>query len=751
MVNRSSYSRLLPGLAVAALALVLGLRWSAELTATDPYFPPLSPSAAPLPASAVEVPSDLPGTGFVIWESNRPDADGGRAWRLWTRRFGDEPSRIDSPVDPPRRLTPDEGRRAHCCPHIAPDGDALAYVSLEPWKGSGPERYPDGPERGVLRLVDPRGGKLLAEFGDARTYGEHRAAIWHDRRTLVYLDGPSGATVRLRLSEDWKVREREVLAAEGHPKWGYLVNSALTHATHGVPTFSLFDAERGEITEMQAFGGCQPYFSPDGRWGYWTSGAGGPIDKIELATRRVSEILAKNDPRLDARGTPARGYLYFPMLSPDQRLLAFAASDGEHHHFSANYDVYLVEVHPDDLTVVGAARRITDDPATDRFPAVFLEHARRPPPDPPPPPPPLAEREDGWPLGRGDLLFVWRTADAANLIFDRRRGLERSFPVDHHGFARLDHYFRLDLGEGYAEVAEVGARAVLEGAQGANAVAVELVATPRRADQRGALFAFSGGRPKTRNLVLRQEGRELVVELLTAGWGPVENRFELGPLASDPGRTEVPVHLLVTYRPGRLAVYRDGEPLLETSDAQGDFFHWQRRPLRLGGEAGDEATWEGTLEYVAIHRRFVSAEEARASFERSRAARRARPDVAQARVRAVLVERTPTPTLAEITPYHEALAVDLWRIEETHGKETLDGALTPGKTVRVARWAILDDRETPASRRRVGEVAELDLELFSKNPQLRRTYLGERLSTSASESPLLLEVRRGRHRPEITR
>jgi hypothetical protein len=81
-------------------------------------------------------------------------------------------------------------------------------------------------------------------------------------------------------------------------------------------------------------GGCC-WVAPDGEVGVWAAGAGGPIDGVELATRRTWTVLAKHDPRLPRD----RGYLYFPMLSRDRSLLAVAASNDEHDHFRADYDL----------------------------------------------------------------------------------------------------------------------------------------------------------------------------------------------------------------------------------------------------------------------------------------------------------------------------------------------------------------------------------------------------------------------------
>ena len=111
-------------------------------------------------------------------------------------------------------------------------------------------------------------------------------------------------------------------------------------------------------------GGCQPYFSSDGRWGFWTAGAGGPINRVELAGGAVGRILGKNDPRV-AEGF---GYAYFPMLSADGRLFAWAASRGGHDHFRTDYEIFVAESDPDTLELIGPPRRMTRHPAADRFP-----------------------------------------------------------------------------------------------------------------------------------------------------------------------------------------------------------------------------------------------------------------------------------------------------------------------------------------------------------------------------------------------
>ena len=154
---------------------------------------------------------------------------------------------------------------------------------------------------------------------------------------------------------------------------GYLINATRSHATTGVPTFSLYDASHSRITGQKAEGGCQPYFSHDGKWGFWMGGGGGPINRIDLKTRKISPILKANDPRMPKN----RHYLYFPMVSRDGRMFACGASPNQHDHFNADYDIFVAPMNPKTLEIIGEPVRYSFDRGCDRFPDVFLAGSRR--------------------------------------------------------------------------------------------------------------------------------------------------------------------------------------------------------------------------------------------------------------------------------------------------------------------------------------------------------------------------------------
>jgi hypothetical protein len=290
------------------------------------------------------------GRGFLVWESKRT----GR-WRIWYRNL--DGSGL-------RQLSPEEEERDHYAPHISPDGRHIAYLSY-PSNRNAYQSIPEGVSipLHLLRIADGSDRVLVP---NARSYKEDRAVVWIGSHELIYIDG-GGVT---RLLEVASGEERQ-LTEEGDPKFGFLINPTLTHATRGRPTtFGLYDPEQRRIALRRAKGGCQPYFSHDGRWGFWVAGNGGPVRRIDLVTGEAGNVIERGDPRIPGN----HGYLYFPMLSHCQRLLAFGASRSrnEHDHFRADYDVFVAPVDPISLELLGEPVRYSFDPGTDRFPAVFL-------------------------------------------------------------------------------------------------------------------------------------------------------------------------------------------------------------------------------------------------------------------------------------------------------------------------------------------------------------------------------------------
>lgn len=785
------------------------------------------------------------GDGFVVWESNRTGA-----WRIWTRNL--DGSGL-------RQLSPDEPGMQHCCPHVAPDGSAVAYLARE----IPDDRYPEREVAGPLRLVTPDGESEWTLAPAARTYGwGDRAVVWRSPGELIYV-GPEGKTHLLDLAADTSTP----LTTEPRPELGWLINATLTHATHAAPVFAPYDRPAKRVIPRPEMGGCEPYFSHDGRWGVFMPAGGGPIRRLDLTTREVVTLVPKNDPRLGGRG-----YLYFPMPSRDGRLLAFGASPGEHNHFTSDYDVFVAPTDPRTLELVADPVRLTDHPATDRYPDVYLEplalgrhqgeapftvrfpaeapegtatweygdgtsetaaagmHVYEQPGtyevtaqwrersfrgqvvvEPPRPPEPVqavlrgggrrievrfdegvsvekakASLESGapvrnlevdatgrtvlvelgtrvseadtlrlvgvtdragrphvmkpaslavepprWPVDRRGLVFLWETAEAPNLVHDPKQEIDRAWSLESRGRARLDEQHRMVLDGGYFVAPAEAAGHVVEAVRDGFELTLVATVTPARAETgHFAPIVNLASSPGRRNLTLAQQGRRLVARVRTGSTGPNADQPQVPLFEVTP---EEATHVVVTYQPGELKAYRDGELVVETGEIHSGLNPWRGGSLLFGSEIGGGGDWPGTLEGVALFGRVLTAAEVREDFLRYRTVRQERRDeggeASILRVRARLTAASDPPTLLEISPYREALVVHEWRVEDV-----LQGSYDRDR-LRVAHWAILDGEDQPPAAWSPGREATLELTPYAGNSQLESVYLKDTLEP-AWELPL---------------
>jgi len=289
------------------------------------------------------------GPGFVVWESRRTGS-----WRIWRRALDGGPA---------HQLSPDEPGRDHVAAHVSPDGRYVVYLSLPAPHTSFERLSPEVAAPLHLLRVDGIAEDHRVIAPSARTYYQSRAAVWTSPRSLIYI--AADATTR---ELDVFTGEERLLVPKPTTKFGMLVSPTRTHATNGRPTFSLYFEADKVIAPRKVLPGCQPYFSPDGRFGYWVADNGGPVRKVDLVDGASSVVLERDSPLLPK----GHGYVYYPMTSPDLRLLAFGASRNEHGHFDADFDVFVAPLDPETLTAAGTAVRYTFEPGQDRFPDVFV-------------------------------------------------------------------------------------------------------------------------------------------------------------------------------------------------------------------------------------------------------------------------------------------------------------------------------------------------------------------------------------------
>lgn len=634
------------------------------------------------PKTQRDIEAELAG-GFVVWESNRTGP-----WRLYRKRFGETRE---------TQLSKDEPLMEHCCVHLSPDGRSLVYLARPGVR----DEYPEKEVVGELRLLSLDDGRERT-LAPARSYGwGNRAAVWRGLGELVYI-GPEGRTMLFDLAAN----SSRALTDEPRPELGWLLDASLSFATQAAPSFSLYDPEGRRVLERAPLGGCEPYVSSDGRWGYWVAGGGGPIRRMRLEDRATSVLVAQNDARLPE----GRRYTYFPMLAHSRRFLAYGASNGDHHHFKADYDIFVVPVDPHTLELAGVAIRVSEHPATDRYPDVWMPpiagEALQPPTAPgslrptgqlsaPPP----------WPASLDGLAFVWAAGDQPNLVRDRERGELVTLPLVNEGAATLDRDFAMVLSEGRLVASQEASRRVLAMVGGARALTIEatLTADETSTSRFEPVLRF-GGEPAS--FRLGQEGGQWVVELLLGpqGVSGPPARQALAPVA--PG---VPQHLAVSYSRGELVAFVDGREVLKSKAHAGGFARWQPGPLVFGGSG-----FRGRLEGVALWSRVLSIEELATSATRYRDIRKQRaapPDRRQ--VEARLVACSKAPTLGEITPYRQALVVCEWQSD--------------AGPLRVVHFALLDGQRQEIQTLSPGAQRRLSLEPFAAQRQLEGVVLRDTL------------------------
>lgn len=323
-----------------------------------------------------------------------------------------------------------------------------------------------------------------------------------------------------------------------------------------------------------------------------------------------------------------------------------------------------------------------------------------------------------WPSDRSGLVFLWQTGNEPNLVPDPSIGRERASIVDRTGGARLDHDYAMTLGRGSFGASRADSDSIFEGCTKSNRCTLELLLRPEPAA--GArlrpVISFSNGSPSGRNFLLAQKGDRLVFSPRAGNRGPQSvPEFDLGRIPP-----EEPSHVVVSYEPGRLLAFVNGKRVV-SEFVKGGFFHWRRRPLIFGAQPVSGEAWRGALEGIAIYNRFLEGAETRENLLRYRASIEARPPVARIEVEARLAASSDVPTLREISPYREALAVFEYQVHQA------SNSLAGGDRLRVAHWVILDGTPLEVARATPGDLHRLVLEAYAANPQLEGAYLSDTL------------------------
>jgi len=174
----------------------------------------------------------------------------------------------------------------------------------------------------------------------------------------------------------------------------------------------------------------------------------------------------------------------------------------------------------------------------------------------------------------------------------------------------------------------------------------------------------------------------------------------------------IPVFLTVTLEGEKLRFYANGKELpIPAKQGRWDPGAFQPAPLALGRTDGSSPAWSGELRGLAIYDHVLDPSEIAKIASEASAWRKAQPPVEPIKISARIKEASTIAPPAD-TVYTRTFAWFLYEI--------VSGSppLLPGQTIRVGRWAEMDNQSCLAVRAVVGQVDDLMVEPFEAHPQL---------------------------------
>ena len=209
-----------------------------------------------------------------------------------------------------------------------------------------------------------------------------------------------------------------------------------------------------------------------------------------------------------------------------------------------------------------------------------------------------------WPFAAEGLVVAWTGTGVPTPGFRVDAGIFRE--LSHVGSNREDDD-RLEARGGRSGFEGAGAD-LLKACQASNELSIEVMVQCDNDHQSGPARILGYSRDgNLRNFSLCQEGGEYRLRLRTSGsdLNGMSPEVTLGPV--DPDNEQ---HIMISYRPGELRCFIDGEEQ-DVKSPSGDFSNWagEQMALVLGNEHLSERPWRGTVRKVAVYSRCFAEKE----------------------------------------------------------------------------------------------------------------------------------------------
>ena len=377
--------------------------------------------------------------------------------------------------------------------------------------------------------------------------------------------------------------------------------------------------------------------------------------------------------------------------------------------------------------------KVTDNNRGDYWPNAWI----KPPAGPPAwlaTSPALAEATDKPAKpDRTSQVFLWNSGADGNQLVDPKTGAIRQCLGHLRDAACYGLNSAMDL-TGGAFLPDATAQPFLDTVKSGGAFAFEAVLTPlaEAPSGEGVVLAFADDLEKG-NVVLVQSGDQFALRLRGVEGKPL-------PLVRLPRGCAS--HVIVSYAPGKLGVFVNGQRVILTGSSEVPVSGWAPQPLIFGDAQRGGHNWPGLIEGMGIFGREIAAAEARQRFEawKDRTAGR-KASVERVIVEAKLVGTCPPADPKGIAPYKRCLSVQQFEVVKT-----IEGKLDD-KRINVAQWSVLDARVVAEYLAlKAGQTSRLALERWVDHPEQESERM---ISGDFEESQLFYQVREASAPPAV--
>jgi hypothetical protein len=207
-----------------------------------------------------------------------------------------------------------------------------------------------------------------------------------------------------------------------------------------------------------------------------------------------------------------------------------------------------------------------------------------------------------------------------------------------------------------------------------------------------------------------------------------------------PIRTGQPIHFVLGYEAGRFQLVVNGAQVWVHPLLRGPL-HWndaESGRLRIGACSKLSNVWPGMVEQLAVHHRMLTISEAVASADRAEPKLAAQQSIPTRKVVARLVQASRLPTLAEITPYREALVENVYEVLPKDEGDDLQ-AFPVGSRIAITHWVWVNGEAAHAPPSKVGSTVRLFVQPKQAHGELDSLMVRSDLPPQL-DSPQVLDV-----------